>query len=169
MKTTREDNDLGSPAAAALWRRVRAGRTPQGAAAPDALTIAAYADGTLDLEARDRVEAWMAASPEALDLIISARSAAAKPYPPAPARLVARASGLVAGRRAIVPPASGGVLSWLAGWTQPSVWTAATAAMLLAAVISFEVGREATITLASAAPVQADDSIDISPSSDDLL
>lgn len=49
------------------------------------------------------------------------------------------------------------------------MWTAATAAMLLAAVISFEVGREATITLASAAPVQADDSIDISPSTDDLL
>lgn len=166
MKTTREDDDLGSPEAAALWRRVRAGHGPHGATAPDALTMAAYVDGTLEAAARDQVEAWMAASPEALEMILAARPAGAKPYPPAPAGLVARASGLVGGRRASVQPASGGVMAWLAGWTQPSVWAAATAAMLLAAVISFEVGREATITLAA---VQADDSIDISPSTDDLL
>lgn len=172
MKTTREDDDLGSPEAAALWRRVRVGRAPQGVAAPDALTIAAYVDGTLESDERDRIEAWLAASPEALDLVIAARPEEAKPYPPAPAGLVARACGLVDGRPvlpAMAKPKSGGVMAWLAGWTQPSVWATATAAMVLAAVISFEVGREATITLASAAPVQADDSIDISPSADDLL
>jgi anti-sigma factor RsiW len=169
MNTTRKDDDLGSSEAAALWRRARNGLGPQGVASPDALTIAAYVDGTLDSAARDQVEAWMASSPEALDLVIAARSASAKPTPPAPARLVARACRLVGGRPAVADSATGGVWAWLAGLTQPSVWAAATAAMLLAAVVSFEVGREATVTLASAAPTQADDSVDIVPSADDLI
>ena len=69
-----------SKAGAELWARAREGWRVATAApdAPDSMTLAAYLDGTLDQAARERVEAWMAASPEALDLMISARSAQAE-------------------------------------------------------------------------------------------
>ena len=67
---------------ARLWARARPGwrafASPGEALgvsgeAPDPLILAAYLDGTLDLAERERVEAWMAAFPEALELMAAAR------------------------------------------------------------------------------------------------
>jgi len=141
---------------------------PQPATA-DPLLIAAYLDGTVDAQGRDLVEAWMAGSAEAVDLVLGARAAAGT-LPPAPRRLVARASALVpgpaVGRGAPAP--GGGVAEWLFGLLRPAV-LAATAAVLVAAVLGFELGREATLTVASARPLAAEDGLGFGPPAEDLL
>ena len=58
---------------AELWHRLREeARVPaadEGSQEmPDEMALAAYLDGTLDERARERVEAWLAAAPEGLDL-----------------------------------------------------------------------------------------------------
>ncbi len=184
---SRSDNSYepGSPEAAELWRQVGVESGPgTGPEAPDSLLIAAYVDGTLDPPARDRVETWMAGSPDALDLVLAARAAhagAPPAVPPAaPLQLLARARGLVrppavadtAGRRTLG--------DWFAGLAppsiaQPGVWAATAAAMVFAAVFSFELGRETTVKLAATradtliVAAADDDGLGFGPSSGDLL
>ncbi len=172
MSASRKDKDHepGSPAMAEVWRRFRAEAGPSAApATPDPLTVAAYVDGSLEAPARDRVEAWMAAIPEAVELIAAARSLPGSPLLAAPAPLLARARGLVRDRAAPAEPAGGGMRAWFSGLVRPSAWAAAAAAMLLAAVIGFEAGREATASLNASLTVAADDGADFGPTTDDLL
>jgi len=172
MTDSRKDTDYepGSPLAAELWRRARAGAGPAAAPeVPDSLTIAAYVDGTLEASARDRVEAWMAAVPEAVDLIAAARSVPEAPLPAAPAALLARARGLVRDRAAPAKSAAGGMSAWFSGMALPSAWAAAAAVLLLAAVIGFEAGQVTTVGLDPTLTVAADENIDFGPTTDDLL
>jgi len=178
MNRSDKGYELGSPEAAELWRRVGAGRgtgrEPGDApAAPDPLLIAAYVDGKLDPQARDRVEAWMAGSPDALDLVIAARAAHAGAPPAAPpAELLTRARGLVR-PAAVHIGAKRTIGDWFADMTRPGVWAATAAAMLFAAVISFELGREATVNLAATEVLSVasadDDGLGFDPSAGDLL
>lgn len=75
-----EPGDMKSAEMAALWRRFRAleaaAGTPKTAASDERamLDLAAYADGRLDEAAAERVEAWLAAHPEALDDVGASRS-----------------------------------------------------------------------------------------------
>jgi len=114
----------------ALWRRyhIAIGATaepPPVAAEPDALALAAYLDGAGVEGERAAVEAWLAAQPEHLDLLIAARAAQGLAAPP-PAGVMRRAGALLA------PPSR----------TVPIVaWAAAAAALLLVAVGGFEMGR----------------------------
>ncbi len=129
-----------------LWRRYQAADRPADPddAAPDSLTLAAYLDGTLEPAERDRVEAWFAADPERLDLLIGGRRALAEATAPAPDSVVRRAAGLVAEPGG---PAAPGFLAGLsrllalAGPFQPLGWAAVTGAVLLACVVGFELGR----------------------------
>ncbi len=174
MNRSDKDYELGSPEAAELWRR--AGRRPEsGPESPDPLLIAAYVDGTLDPRARDRVETWLAGSSDALDLVVAARAAHAGAPPAAPpAGLLTRARGLV--RPAAVDLGGTRTIGdWFAGLTGPGLWAATAAAMLFAAVISFELGREATVTLAASETTTLtvaaadDDGLGFDPMSGDLL
>ncbi len=172
MNRSDKDDALGSPEAAELWRRARPERR-DGPEAPDPLLIAAYVDGKLDPQARDQVEAWMASSPDALDLVIAARAAHTDtPLAGAPAGLLTRARGLV--RPAVVDTdAKRTIGDWFADMTRPGVWAATAAAMLFAAVVSFELGREATVNLAATETLTVasadDDELAFDPSSIDLL
>ncbi len=85
---------------AALWRRFRAldrsigrGQAVDGDA-DIALDLAAYAEGRLRETTAERVEAWLATHPEALDDVIAARSV---DDVIAPQRVVDRATVLVSG------------------------------------------------------------------------
>ena len=121
---TDRDNDKGGKA---LWRRYRAwAETPPDAAAePDAVALAAYLDGAGAEGERAAIEAWLAAQPEHLDLLIAARAAQGLAAPP-PAGLVRRAGALVEPPYRAVPIVA---------------WAAAAAALLLVAVAGFEMGR----------------------------
>jgi len=140
--------------AAALWVTAReAWRQNGGESAPDALSLAAYLDGRLDPDGRAEVEAWMAASDEALDLMLAARTTAAEA---APAALVARAQGLVGGADRGTRRVGGPVArlfaplgDWFAGALQPAGWAASAAAVLLLATGAFELGRFGTQEIAA--------------------
>ncbi len=135
-KDKREERDW------ALWRRLRAERPIPGAEqerAPGEIALAAYLEGRLDEAARAEVEAWLAAAPEGLDLVLAAREALGEPDMAAPEAVVRRASALVA-----EPPGgrlSGRLRDALGALWRPLGWTGAVAGMLLACVVGFELGR----------------------------
>ncbi len=161
---------------AALWARARAGWRAAAAApdAPDSMTLAAYLDGTLDEVALERVEAWMAASPEALSLVISARSAQAAAPEAAPDGLMSRAQGLV---RAPPHAARAGLGAWLSGligfqveaW-RPVAWAGVTAALLVVSTGGFELGRLGALSMAPVQTAASDDlGFGLGEPSDELL
>jgi anti-sigma factor RsiW len=145
---------------ARLWARARPGwraAIAPGSAeeAPNPLMLAAYLDGALDETGREAVEAWMAATPEALESMIAARAELAEtPGAPgaAPVSLVSRAQGLV--RAPVREPA--GLGAWLRGligfepeaW-RPLAWAGVTAALLVVSAGGFELGRLGTERLVS--------------------
>lgn len=159
---------------AALWARAR-GSWREGVAAsaePDPMTLAAYLEGRLDEAAAAPVEAWMAADPEALDSVLSARAALAETPPEVPRHVAARARDIVRGRtgRATRAGAGGALLGWFTGVLRPAVWAGATAAVLLASVSGFELGRAGVENLAALdAAVAADVRLVMGPSGPELL
>ncbi len=145
---------------AGLWTRARPGwRAAESEASrevPDTLVLAAYLDGALNETERADIEAWMAASPEAQDLMIAVREALIEETPmaapaaapvAAPASLVSRAQGLV--RAPVREPTGLGV--WLRGtigfepeaW-RPLAWAGVAAALLVVSAGGFELGRLGT-------------------------
>ena len=145
---------------AGLWARARPGWratiAPGSAeAAPNPLMLAAYLDGTLDEAGREAVEAWMAATPEALDLMIAAREAlAAEPPGAAPVSLVSRAQGLVPAplrESAGLGARLRGLIGFEPEAWRPLAWAGVTAALLVVSAGGFELGRLGTDRLV---PVQ---------------
>ncbi len=148
------------------WRE--AGPRPQ---APDPLSVAAYLDGTLEPAARERVEAWMARDPDALELLVAARAAAAPAA--APQSLVQRARALVRDGR----PARVGLGARLSGllavppqaW-RPLVWGGVAAAVLVVSASGFELGRQGTLQVVALEPTVDDDlGLGLSGAAEDLL
>ena len=154
-----EENGNGGDGAR-LWARARPGRRAAAALeasgeVPDTLDLAAYLDGALDEAGCAAVEAWMAATPEALELMIAARAELGQAPGAAPESLISRARGLV---RAPVRK-SAGPGAWLRGligfepeaW-RPLAWAGVTAALLVVSAGGFELGRLGTDRLV---PVQS--------------
>ncbi len=134
---------------AGLWARARPGWratiTPGSAEeAPDPLMLAAYLDGALGEAGRAPVEAWMAATPEALELMIAARAELGQAPGAVPESLVSRAQGLVRAP----PRVSAGPGAWLRGligfepaaW-RPLAWAGVTVVLLVVSAGGFELGR----------------------------
>ncbi|MFQ5776250.1 MAG: hypothetical protein ACE5GS_17165 [Kiloniellaceae bacterium] len=157
-----EDKNEGGRAAE-LWRLARPGWLDAVAAAeaPDPMVLAAYLDGNLDPDARARVEAWMAASPAGLDLVAAAREAREAAAPAVvPDRVLRRASALV--RAGSASGARAGdwrarMASALAAWARSTAWAGVAAAILLASLSGFELGRTGVEHLASLDALMADD------------
>jgi|GEM_PF-1377531 len=175
MSGSDKSYEPGSPEAAELWRQIEVeDDSGSGPETPETLLIAAYVDGTLDPPARDRVEAWMAGSSDALDLVLAARAAhAGAPLAAPPADLLTRAQGLVRPPVAANTGWRHGGAGWFAGMVRPGMWAAITAAMLFAAVVSFELGRETTVKLAATQTLTVasadDDGLGFDPIAGDLL
>ena len=152
---------------AGLWARARPGwraTIVPGSAeeVPTPLVLAAYLDDTLDPAGRAAVEAWMAATPAALELMIAIRAELGQAPGAAPESLVSRAQGLV---RAPAPlRESAGRGAWLRGlfgfeleaW-RPLAWAGVTAALLVVSAGGFELGRLGTEHLASIQTAAGDD------------
>lgn len=127
---------------ALLWRRA-APALPAGER-PDELVLAAYLDGRLDEAARDRVEAALAADDRALEVMLAADAALGATQAP-PAGLLARAGRLVpAGaenRFGFIGRLFGGRDRAGGFRLRPGLLAASLAALLLASVAGFELGR----------------------------
>src|SRR5579859_4651655 len=120
----------------ARWRSARATADPA-PETPDALTLAAYAEGRLDEAATEAVEAALAADPELLDTLLALR---AEPAPEtASAALIHSAQALVRAESVVVafptrkPAPPSRVNAWL-------VWGAVAASLLLVSVAGFDMG-----------------------------
>ena len=94
-----EENGNGGNArdGTGLWAQARPGWRASAVAveAPNPLMLAAYLDDSLDEAGREAVEAWMAVTPEGLELVISARAELGPAPGPVPEDLISRAQGLV--------------------------------------------------------------------------
>lgn len=138
------------------WRRARdsAKKGQNSAVELDPLLLAAYLDGTLDAQECAEVEASLAASPEAMDLMVAVRQAQSASPPQVPDSVLRRAQGLVPG--GLVPEGfvpdprafTAATPSWLERLTapiaaafQPTVWAGATMAVLLACMLGFQLGQ----------------------------
>lgn len=133
----------------ALWRRYRMGAaTGATPGAPDPALIASYLDGGLDDSERAAVEAWLAATPDALDALIGTqRSLADGARPIVPPALIRGAKALVvpaASRQRPADRSRGG--SALASLLRTFEWSGVAAAVIVVCVAGFQLG------LSSAAP-----------------
>lgn len=145
----------------ALWARWRAATpAPASEAEPDALSLAAYAEGRLDEPAAEAIERWLAEHPERLAELAVARAAETLVPPPAPEPLIAQASALVAAgdervvrlRRSRPPIAQ-------SGWRAIAVWGGLAASIVATSLIGFQLGSDAYANFtvsSSTASVQQD-------------
>src|SRR5579859_7544795 len=96
------------PSLVARWRAaggvqpVESEAAGPAATGPDALTLAAYADGRLDAAEAERVEAALAADPELLDTLLALRLPPATETPSA--ALIRSAQALVSAASAAADP-----------------------------------------------------------------
>jgi anti-sigma factor RsiW len=141
----------------ALWLSVDRSWAERGLGeAPGPMTLAAYLDHRLEPADQARVEAWMAASPEVLDLVATARATLQAGSAPAPEPVVARAQALrpePAGRRF-------SLAEWLTGVFAPlriAAMSGVAAAMILAAIAGFELGRTGYLHMAALDGQQSED------------
>jgi anti-sigma factor RsiW len=143
------EGPAGFEAGRTLWRRCRAVDMPEDAAARF-LDLAAFADGMLDDEERDRVAAGLAADPAARDDIAAARTLSGShgALPGGLEQVIARASAIVAE----TAPGPGRVLVFraplrrriLQGLAQ---WGSLAAAIIVASWLGFAMGSGASVTL----------------------
>jgi len=118
---------------AALWRRWR--QQAEGATeAPDAMLLAAWAEHRLDEAAAEKVEAWLALNPKALEDALAVRSVAAPVE--ASAAAIARGSALVTERDPKIVPFRGRAPAWRTAAT----WTSMAASIIVACLVGFELG-----------------------------
>jgi len=139
---------------AALYRRWRDGRAVAGetAAEPDAMVLAAYADGRLSRPGSDpetdpaiaAVEAWLLDRDEALDDIAAARLAAVTETD-ADSALIARAQALVARPAGNIVPLRHPARP--AAWRSAMAWSGIAASLVAAVLIGFSFGANEAVDL----------------------
>ena len=117
-----------------LWRRLQEEETP------DALLLAAYAEGRLAPEEAARVEAFLAENPELAEDVAFARAGAAEVDAASAERVAARAMALVAEPSATVVPFRGRPVR---RWAEAM---ALAASLVLCAWLGFEMGASAQAT-----------------------
>jgi len=130
---------LNRPDDADLFRHYQA---VLGEPAPDATTLAAYAEGRLPAEAEPAVAAWLAAHPGVAEDIEVARMIAALGDPPhdaAAERIAARAEALVLPAN-VVPLRRPGRPRFV--WREAASWTALAASVALAGWLGFSLGTD---------------------------
>lgn len=149
------------------WRQVAAGN----AATPDALDLAAYAEGRLDEAEAMAIETWLAAHPEILADVQMARVLAPAPSDTSHAAIVAKACALVTGSR--LTPANSNVVPLhrgMAAWRSALAWSSVAASLVAASLVGFTMGSEAYQRLAQTQVQPSDnvpaDILDASPSLD---
>lgn len=153
-----------------LWQRWRAlGGTPW-AAEPDALSLAAYAEGRLSEAEAEAVEAWLAVAPDGLDDIVAARAFDQRPPHLVYEHILVNACDLVPG----AVPANVENLTlrhrW-PEWRKAIAWSSVAASLVCASLIGFSMGSDAYLSLpgAQSAETSVSDSLGTPPSLDNYF
>jgi hypothetical protein len=134
-----------------LWLRWHTLGERSRAAEPDALLLAAYAEGRLSEAEAEPVEAWLATLPDALGDVTAARAANQDPPQPISDRILGKAAALVPEDGA---PAGAEILPFRAPlpqrppqWRRALAWSSIAASILCASLIGFSMGSEAYANL----------------------
>jgi len=109
--------------------------------------LAAYAERRLVPAAAEAVEDWLAANPQSVQDILSARQSREDALPAAPAAIVARAAALVGAGDAQVL-----AFRRPRRWRGAVGWGAIAASMLVASLAGFAMGDNTYVTLAGSSP-----------------
>lgn len=137
---------MGSSDEAPLWRRWRQAAAAQTAgAAPDELTLAAYAEDRLAPETAEAVEDWLASNPDAVADLLAARRALATPAPLASEAIMTRAAALVGAGAAQILTLSRPAAA--PAWRRTAAWGAMAASLLVASVAGFATADSTYATL----------------------
>jgi anti-sigma factor RsiW len=134
-----------------LWQRWQALGEKSRVAEPDAMQIAAYAEGRLTEAEAEPVEAWLAATPWALRDVVAARSTYQHPPRAIYERILDKASTLVPSDAA---PAAPQILPFrpklqprLPQWRTALAWSSVAASLLCASLVGFSMGSDAYASL----------------------
>lgn len=129
-----------------LWQRWRAVGGKPWAAEPDALSLAAYAEGRLSEAEAEAIETWLAVTPEGLDDIVAARAFDQRPPRLVYEHVLSHACDLVAG----ATPANVENLTlrrrW-PEWRKAVAWSSIAASLVCASMIGFSMGSDAYLSL----------------------
>ena len=134
------------------------------------LLLAAYAEGRLAGAELERVEAWLASDPGALDLMIASREALSAPAEDVvPEALISRAQGAVrAAPRVPEAPRQAWLQALFGGFGGRLQPVGVAAALLLACALGIGLGHSSFANLMAAQSLEAD-GFDLGLSGDDLL
>ena len=152
-----------------LWQRWQALGDVSPAAEPDALLIAAYAEGRLDESDAEAVEAWLASAPERLDDIVAARDYEQRPPRVAFEHALAAACDLVAGT---AQPATAEILPFrprvARQWRTAIAWSSIAASLVCASLVGFSTGSDAyaSLTRSQAVDTASSEGLDTAPNLD---
>ena len=142
-----------------LWQRWQALGEKSRVAEPDAMLLAAYAEGRLDEAEAETVETWLAATPEALSDIVAARSTYQRPPRLVYEHILDKASDLVPG---VATPASAEILPFrprltqrLPQWRTALAWSSIAASLLCASLVGFSMGSDAYMNLSGTSTVDS--------------
>jgi anti-sigma factor RsiW len=141
---------MNSPEETALWQRYRRLASAPASGPPDALILAAYAEGRLGPAEMEAVEDWLSTDAELVADVAIARGAALGPSPDAGASIVARATALVPAEDGRVVPLRRPITS--PGWQGIVRWSAMAASILIASVVGFTLGNDTYVSLAGYQP-----------------
>jgi len=131
-----------------LWQRWRALGEESPVAEPDAMLLAAYAEGRLSEADAEPVEAWLAELPDALSDVVAARTADQSRL--VDERILDKAGGLVPGpatRSAKVLPFPPRRPQRLPQWRTALTWSSIAASLLCASLVGFSMGSDAYANL----------------------
>jgi hypothetical protein len=139
-----------------LWRRWQALGEESRVAEPEPLLLAAYAEGRLNEAEAEPVEAWLAATPEALTDIVAARSTYHRPPRLVFEHILGKASELVPGA---AEPASAQILPFRPRlrpqWRTAIAWSSLAACILCASLVGFSMGSDAYANLSGTQAVDS--------------
>jgi len=157
---------LGDGDERALWRRWSI-RSRVDAPAPDALALAAYAEGRLSETEAAPIEHWLAAHPEALSEILADIAAARGAVLEATdAAFIAKASALVTGAQGNVVP----LRRAAPAWRNALAWSSVAASLLATSLVGFAMGSDAYQHLARAQTAEAaSDTLDAAATLDSVF
>ena len=141
---------MNSPEERALWQRWRLLASAPAGDPPDALTLAAYAEGRLGPAEVEAVEDWLSADADLAGDVAVARGAALGPLAEADERILAQAAALVPAKEGHVVPLRRPGHS--PGWQGVVRWGAMAASILVASVIGFALGNDTYVSLAGYQP-----------------
>ena len=130
-----------------LWRRWQALGEEFRVTEPDALLLAAYAEGRLSEAEAEPVEAWLAATPDRLGDIVAARTTYQRPPRLVFEHVLEKATELVPGE---TTPASAEILPFrprLSQWRTAIAWSSLAASILCASLVGFSMGSDAYTNL----------------------